>query len=506
MKPIILSLMAVLLFTCNAGAENQVLDSPLAGKWYPAAPDKLRAMIAEFMKKAGERQLQTPIAALILPHAGYEYSGAVAACGIREVVGKKYSRIILIGPSHRGFPESDVVAIPSYSHIQTPLGSVLVDLKTVAVLRKCPVVRDYTPLHRDEHSVQIELPFLQFALRNFQIVPILVGALSEESAGTLAAALREVADADTLVVVSSDFTHYGANYRYIPFPLNSQTEKELNALDRQAFSFILKKDFTGFSEFVDRTGITICGQDAIRVLLAMLPSSSQATLLQYDTSGRMIHNFESSVSYAAFAFSGVWTPPAGKTPVVFRLTESERKNLLEMARLSLEWQLRNGDFPTEKQLGFVLTPGLEQDRAVFVTIHKNGALRGCIGEIYPRRPLYMAVISQAVNAGTNDPRFPQVTLDELPSIDFEISVLTPPRSVSGWRDIVIGRDGIILSKGSRSAVFLPQVAPEQQWNLETTLDHLSVKAGLEPQAWKSGCHFQVFQAEVFGERSLGLRK
>ena len=146
------------------------------------------------------------------------------------------------------------------------------------------------------------------------------------------------------------------------------------------------------------------------------------------------------------------------------------------------------------------TPAMQEVMGAFVTLHKHGQLRGCIGEIFPRRPLMEAVADQAVNAAFKDPRFPKLREDELELIDLEISALTAPRTVAGYRDIELGKHGIVLYKGGRSAVFLPQVAPEQGWDLETTLTHLSMKAGLGPDDWKNGCEFQVFEAIVFSER------
>ncbi len=145
------------------------------------------------------------------------------------------------------------------------------------------------------------------------------------------------------------------------------------------------------------------------------------------------------------------------------------------------------------------TPAMRSVMGAFVTLHKEGNLRGCIGEIFPRRALVEAVAEQAVNAAFHDPRFPRLRAEELDEIDIEISALTAPHAVGSYEEIVVGRHGVVLSKKGRSAVFLPQVAPEQGWGVEETLTQLALKAGLGSNDWKSGCEFKVFEAIVFGE-------
>ena len=494
------------LIAMTAWAEDNIMVSQLPGKWYKSDPDGLRQDIQQFVKPA-KSQLTGPVIALILPHAGYKYSGPVAGYGIREIVGKKYSRVIIIGPSHYGLP-ADIVSVPAFTQIQTPLGKVPVDLAAVAKLRQCPLVQDYSKLHKIEHSDQIELPLLQATLKDFKVVPMLVGPLSVDAIVSVSNAVRSILDNETLLVISSDFTHYGPNYHYLPFPLNAKTEEELAKLDNSVFKLIEAKDQTGFGDFIDRTGDTICGQDAIRILLALLPADAQVKLLKYDTSGKGGGNFENSVSYAAFGVTGVWGNVARRAvddPDVGKLDVKERQLLLALARKTLEWYFRNGDYPEPKDLGITPTPNMKLDRGVFVTLRKGGDLRGCIGEIYPTRPLYTAVMRRAIDAAVNDYRFSPVTAEELPQLDIEISVLTPPRPVVKWSDIVVGRDGIILEKNGRRSVFLPQVATEQKWDLETTLNHLAQKAGLAENEWREKTGFMVFQADVFGEKSLSVK-
>ncbi len=156
--------------------------------------------------------------------------------------------------------------------------------------------------------------------------------------------------------------------------------------------------------------------------------------------------------------------------------------------------------PELEDLGITCSEAVKVPRAAFVTLKKQGQLRGCIGDIFPQRPLYKSVITNAIYAAFGDRRFTPLQKDEYDQIEIEISALTPPSAVASAQAIRIGTDGMVMKKGGRSAVFLPQVAPEQGWDLETTLANLSMKAGLAPDAWKDGASFQVFQAEVFGEQ------
>ena len=494
---------AILLTAAGTKADDAVLKSQLAGRWYDADPVKLRQEIDGYLGRVKQPAAEPPMA-LIVPHAGYAYSGPVAAYAYKAVAGKNYRRVIVIGVSHLGLP-ADVVSIPSYTQIETPLGQVPLDLDAIAQLRKCMLVKDYTPIHTNEHSVQIQLPFLQVALKNFKIVPILTGPLSSDAVDMIAAALLEVCGPDTLVVASSDFTHYGSSYQYQPFPYDANTEANLRKLDYEAFGLIISKNRDGFDNFLDRTGDTVCGRNGIRVLLKMLPDAAKPVLLKYDTSGRITGNFAQSVSYASFAVPGRWqgvtAPPSARA-----VAEADRRLMLNLARQSIAWYLAKGTIPDPDQLGIAIPPELQDNRGVFVTLHEDGKLRGCIGEIYASRPLYRAIIVQAINAAANDYRFPQVTAGDLKKIDIEISVLTPPEPVSSWRDIVPGRDGIIIRKYDKTAVFLPQVATEQSWDLPTTLNHLAQKAGLAPDGWQDGAQFLVFQAAVFGEKTSGGKK
>jgi AmmeMemoRadiSam system protein A len=250
----------------------------------------------------------------------------------------------------------------------------------------------------------------------------------------------------------------------------------------------------------------------------MLDKSAKAELMKYTTSGELMGDFTNSVSYLSVAFSGSWQKKEdmekkqkqeNKEIIMEKqeskqgymgLSESEKKELLKLARKSLIYYLEKGKAPVASDLDVTMGPTMKKNGAAFVTLEKNSELRGCIGDIIAQGPLYESVIRNAINAGVNDWRFMPVTRAECDHIEFEISALTEPKPISSYKQIRIGIDGVILRKRGSSAVFLPQVAPEQGWGVEEMLTHLSLKAGLSADAWKEGAEFFVFQADVFGEK------
>ena len=309
----------------------------------------------------------------------------------------------------------------------------------------------------------IQLPLLQYRLGDFKLVPIVAGQCSPQTVRKAAEILKSLVDKDTLVVASSDFTHYGPNYGYVPFDQNIPAE--LKKLDMGAYDYIAKFDSAGFIQYCDKTGATICGRVPIAILLSMLPSSAKAELLKYTTSGELTGDFTNSVSYLSVAFHGGWQRQAvtEATLAGLTLTQQDKHNLLLLARRTIEFYLQNGGVPTAEQLGIPVTDSIKVPRAAFVTLTENSDLRGCIGDVLPRQPLYKSVIANAINAAVNDWRFQPVAKDELAKIKIEISALTVPASIASYNQIRLGTDGVILKKAGHSALFLPQVAPEQGW-------------------------------------------
>jgi len=301
-----------------------VLDSTLAGSWYPADAEILREQIKGFFRRkaspSGDKAQVQPVndvVALILPHAGYRYSGRTAASALKTT-GKKYKRIVIIGPSHRTYLE-ELLSVPRVTHYQTPLGQIPLDNDFINKLLKFSMFQNIPQAHKDEHSVQIELPLLQFQQQNFKLVPIVAGSCSINTIDKAAAVLSALIDDETLVIASSDFTHYGRAHSYAPFTKN--VPEQIRKLDMGAYEYIAASDSKGFLEY--------------KQLLSMLPNDAKATLVEYTTSGQLTGDFTNSVSYLSAAFSGSWQkrPQIQPQTKTSELTDEDKKQLLTLASL-----------------------------------------------------------------------------------------------------------------------------------------------------------------------------
>jgi len=475
---------------------KNVLRASLAGSWYSNNPEALKKQFDAFFEKAQPETIENVIA-LILPHAGYQWSGQTAAYGLKTI-SKKYKRIVVIGPSHRTAME-DIISVPRATHFETPLGQTPLDTEFINKLLKFPMVQNVPHAHISENSIEMEIPILQYCQQDFKLVPIVAGQCSLEAAEKAGAILRSLLDENTLVIASSDFVHYGSGHRYVPFTEN--IPEQIKELDMGAYKHIANLDAKGFLEYKRKTGATICGAVPITILLSMMSETSETHLIKYATSGELTGGFSNSVSYMSIVFSGVWEKPAEIEPQSnnSELTEEDKKQLLLLARKTMVYALQNRRVPEASDLGIAISDAMQPARAAFVTLKKNGMLRGCIGDIFPQRPLYKSIIINAINACVNDGRFVPVSQDEIKDITIEISALTAPAPIASPDEIRIGIDGVVLNKDGHSAVFLPQVAPEQEWDVEEMLTQLSLKARLPADAWKQGASFLAFQAEVFGE-------
>jgi AmmeMemoRadiSam system protein B/AmmeMemoRadiSam system protein A len=495
---------------------RRIREAQMAGSWYSENQDQLTAEVDALYQEARPPKMDGKVIALISPHAGYRYSGKTAAANYQLLRGQDVRRVVLLAISHH-YPLVGA-SIPDVTDFETPLGLIPVDSKAVARLRRCPVVSSVMRAEEGEHSLEIQLPLLQRALPKFSLVPILVGRMTDQDYVNLAAALAEVVDSHTVVVASSDFTHRGVNYGYEVPAGPGDVQARLARLDQGSIDQISKLSRTGLLSYADKTGTTICGLHPIALLLELLNRfpGSKPHVVSHTTSGDVTGDWSSSVTYVGMAFTGKWREESKLEEArtggeeAFPLSAEDKRTLLRLARLSLEASVRKGRFDPEGIKPIAVTPSLERKAGAFVTLKcksgpdatcsgHGGELRGCIGTIEPSSTVYDVVARRAASAALEDTRFPHsVTVEELPSITIEISVLTPPRPVKSADEIVIGRHGIILANGWNRATFLPQVAPEQGWDRETTLRHLAQKAGLPSDGWKKA-EFEVYEAIVFSE-------
>jgi len=289
----------------------EVLRSELAGTWFVEDATDLRRMIERWMREAGAggpSRPAAPVRALILPHAGYSYSGRVAAAGMASIAGAAFRRVIVMGPTHR-IPLPNRVGVPDGGRYETVLGEIPLDTALLNRLLRDPIFGVFEGALPGEHSVEIEFPMLQVALRDFVLAPLVVGQLNEGVARAVARRLRPELDGETLLVVSSDFTHYGRAFGYRPFVQDVETN--LRRLDLGALAWIQRRDLAGFRRYLEETGATICGRDPLSVLIALLGEEQEVRLLKYETSGHVTGDWSHVVSYLSAAVSGPWPASSG---------------------------------------------------------------------------------------------------------------------------------------------------------------------------------------------------
>jgi len=478
-----------------AAADQGVHACAGAGRWFPAGADELGRLVDSYL--AGPKpDLAKPPIALIVPHAGYQFSGPVAGKAYATLKGRAYGRVIILALSHQMYLRgASVLRVGAYA---TPLGSIPVDTEARDALLKCPVVSEQAAAHKTEHSGENQLPMLQRAIGSFKMVEVLVGDMTPEQRAALADAIRPLVTDGTLLVVSSDFTHYGPNYGYLPF--RERVPDNLKLLNDLALQKILQVDVPGWDAYFAQTGDTICGRAGIGLLLKILEpwEDARGTRVAYDTSGQITGDWTNSVTYAAIAF---WREAEGLSP-------AEQATLLRLARDTVTGFLKTGQPPATDAAKYELTPVLKAPGAAFVTLKNAGQLRGCIGHLIAIGPLYQSVIENACHA-CRDPRFTDnpITEKEAPALSIEISVLAPMRRILDPQKVVVGRDGLVMERGRMRGLLLPQVPAEQGWNLEQFLDGTCRKAGLPPGAWKDPqTTLYKFSAQVFGEKESGAKK
>lgn len=512
-RAIFMILLLALCGSCGSRESSATIKrSNLAGQWYSADRTELSHSIDRLLARPAPMTQRRDPLVLVLPHAGYVYSGGVAAAGYQTLgaAGKPAvaaDLVVILGPSH--YSAFSGCALIDADYYETPLGRVRLESGIAERLGKNPLFRSNPSVFEREHSIEIHLPFLQRIFgsaieRDISVLPVLVGGLHGGDAARAAGAIAaEVAGKHPLFIISSDFTHYGPRFGYMPFKNEtaSGTAQKVKKLDEGAIELILKRDIAGFSSYVERTGTTICGRNPLAIAMALPIEGPGAEIIAYDTSGAITGDYENSVSYASIIFYGRLAGSAGASaPDTFALTEQDRLFLLRAARDNIRSWLdkKRGIrfFPTD------VPESCLEKRGVFVTLKKQGALRGCIGYIIGTMPLIQGVLDASYNAAFRDPRFGPLAREELKEVAIEISVLTAPVPVRSAEEIQTGRDGLIVERGRYRGLLLPQVAVEQGWGRERFLDETCRKAGLPAGAWKDGTTaVSRFQAIVFGEKT-----
>lgn len=284
--------------------KTRILDSTIAGSWYPGTARELKAEIQACLAKVplgSDRRIPN---ILVLPHAGYAYSAQTAAYGIQRIVGAKFKRVVLLAPSHRAYLDNCLVA-PEANAVSTPCGVIEIDREAIEIVARGMDVRTCDGIHANEHSTQIQYPMLQVALKDFKIAPFIVGSMDYESMLKAAKALRPVLDGETLLVVSSDFTHYGSDFDYAPFEKDVRANVE--KMDLGAFACIRERNLKEFMAYIGATGATICGRNPISVMLALAPANAEFEMVHYETSSDDTKDFSQFVCYMSVAGYADWS-------------------------------------------------------------------------------------------------------------------------------------------------------------------------------------------------------
>ncbi|MGD9495541.1 MAG: AmmeMemoRadiSam system protein B [Armatimonadota bacterium] len=488
----------------QAAAARTVREPAVAGAFYPGDPEELAATVGELLAQAQRAELPGRVVALMVPHAGYVYSAGVAAVAYAQIEGQHFDTVVLVGPSHR-VPVRGLV-MPEADAWRTPLGEVPIDTEMRSALLAASdlfAASDYA--HRDEHCLEVQLPFLQTLLQDFALVPLVAQDLSAEdcrSAGTAIA--QAAANRSVLLVASTDMSHYPGYDE-----ANRVDAAMLEAIASFDIAAIFAKDAELMGQGVRNLACTLCGLEPLAVVMAAAQAlgADTAHVLKYANSGDVPGGDRTQcVGYGAVAFCGprpaaapaqpgAEAQPAGAAEEG-ELNAEQQARLLALAREAVAGCVGAGEVPDPPEGGV-----FSEKRAVFVTLHRDGMLRGCIGTLEAREALGRAVISAAIAAATQDPRFQPVRADEVDDLHVEISVLSPMRRVQSPEEIVVGKHGVLVRQGLRSGVFLPQVATEQGWDREELLRHLCAeKAGLPADAWQRGAQLYIFTAQVFAEQ------
>jgi len=507
MKKLVILLLIILFLTA---CSNEPAIKPMpkiirpaaaAGQFYPSQPGAITDQIQRYLKQAPEQKFAGQVKAIMVPHAGYDFSGPVAAYAFKSLAGRKINTAVIISNSHQAY--FDGAAIDSSDAWQTPLGQVPVDKALADKLVKADSSIKYdSSVHASDHPLEVEIPFLQTVLAgDFKIVPIMFGNKADDSYKKLAQALKDNLGENDIVVISSDMSHY-PKYEDANKIDQGTLEKIKSGQAEELADYVAKVESSGYAN--EQT--VLCGIDAVKTVLelAQLENWDEINILRYANSGDApgIGDKSQVVGYGAVAFSQ--SPRSyvrdkqneNATTTVSELNVDEQKMLLKIAKQTVESYVATGKVPE-----FNMTDErLMQKQGAFVTINKNGQLRGCIGQIVPSdQPLWQVVQDMAVAACSEDSRFNPVSKAELNQLEYEVSVLSAPKQIVDWRKIELGKQGVILKMNGHSGVFLPQVATETGWSLEEFLSQLCwQKAGLSPSCYKDkDTQILVFTAQVF---------
>ena len=517
-SPLCILLFAVLMTTSaivegnRSAMEENVRKPAVAGQFYTDDAKALREEIEGYLDEAGSAPIDGEVIALVSPHAGYMYSGRVAAHGYSLIRGKGIETVVVIAPSH--VEHFDFCSLFDGDAYLTPLGEIPIDREiSGAIATRHDLLRPSARGHafkafgRGEHSLEVQLPFLQVALGDFKLVAIVMGNQDHDNVKALGEALGEaLAGTSSLIVASTDLSHFHSD---------SQA-KELDGVFIEALKGFDPEELYG-TLAGKRTEACGGGPTAAAMIAAAKLGATRCEILLYATSGDVTGDRSSVVGYLSAAMirggeAGSREPSAEESGKAVGggadreqgsgLSDQDKIHLLMLARKTITERLG----ASEPEIPDYSSAVMMEKRGGFVTLKKNGRLRGCIGYIEAVKPLEETIREMALSAAFNDYRFPKLERAEIDLLEIEISVLSPIREISDPSIIEVGVHGLIITRGMNRGLLLPQVAKEWKWDRETFLAQTCVKAGLPEDMWsREGTKIEIFSADVFSEEDFDLR-
>lgn len=466
----------------------QVRPPAVAGSFYPADPAQLRSAIGAYLKQAPAVTLPGPVLGLSVSHAGYPYSAATAAAGFKAAAGTPYDLIIVLAPSHQEYFRGGAV-FPGEAY-ETPLGRLLVDhTAAVQLSRSCELFKLSLTGHGDrEHSLEVQLPFLQILFPESRLLPLEIGECSREECERMGKALATLLKGRKSLMIASTDLYHGYSYTAC---------QERDAATLAAFTQMNPRAL--WSGLQEETVQACGGLPVVVMQVALNQRGTCAARVLARTNSNDVTGERGGyvVGYAAVAYYLQEKSMNKKTYPP--LSIAAQKELMVLAREGIKYYLKHGTLPENSSSN----PELAQRRGVFVTITKKGDLRGCIGMHEADLPLCKLVPDRAVAAAFDDPRFMPLKEEELEQIRIKISVYLSNVYEATLDDFVMGKHGIILMKGGRGATYLPEVPLEAGWrSKEEEMASLCQKAGLPRDGWKQGAQIYLYETQVFDESVL----
>ena len=485
MKQLILLLLCLLL----SGVSGYAKNADLAGKWYSPSPVDLQAELRGYLNEAHVPEIEgTPIA-FIVPHAGFRFSGKVAAYSYKLIEKINPKTIVLVGFSHHNF-KKDTASVLTDDYFSTPLGKIFVDKEmSKTLLESSDIFKDLPEAYQGENSIELQIPFIQIVSPKSKIVVLALMDQSEKNLIEISRILTKTLKQqdDYILIASTDLSHY--------LKYDEARVQDLNTIEK--IKEIDPQSMYRNSLLEDHKWM--CGYGALYVVMNVAKNlgAESVEVLKYMNSGDTAGNKNRVVGYLSAVMA---IEDKGKEAVKM-LSKEECKKMLILARTAITNYLDTGKHLKLEKNEFK-EKTLNEKMGAFVTLHKGGDLRGCIGHMESSGPLYETVAQMAVAAAVQDPRFTALTKEELDEIDLEISALSPMKKIDDHNEIQVGTHGVMVRKGLQGGVYLPQVADEAGWNKEEFLNSLcGQKAGIPADSWKTGeCDMYIFTAEVFGEK------